>query len=102
MEIHGVLFEIIELAAIALEVLAVVYIVYAVISGSIRYLYRGLVKREQGDLISGYRANIAHGLLIGLEILIVVMEGLGRAIEHIHAIIQVLLIHHVHILMNLN
>jgi uncharacterized membrane protein len=70
MEIHGVLFEIIELTAIALEILAVAYIVYAVISGSIRYLYRGLVKREQGDLISGYRANIAHGLLIGLEILI--------------------------------
>ena len=70
MEIHGILFEIIELAAIALEVLAIFYIVVAVIVASIRYLYRVLVHREQGDLVSGYRVNIAHGLLIGLEILI--------------------------------
>jgi len=69
-KIEGVLFDLIEFAAIFLEVLAVFYIVSAVIVGSIRFLYRGLIKRDEGDLVARYRENVAHGLLIGLEILI--------------------------------
>ena len=70
MKFEGFLFDLIEFAAIFLEVLAVFYILSAVIVGTIRFLYRGLVKREEGDLVTRYRENVAHGLLIGLEILI--------------------------------
>lgn len=70
MKFEGVLFDLIEFAAIFLEFLAVFYIVSAVLVGSIRFLYRGLIKRDEGDLVARYRENVARGLLIGLEILI--------------------------------
>ena len=70
MKFEGLLFDLIEFAAISLEVLAVFYIVSAVIIGSIRFLYKGVIKREEGDLVTKYREHVAHGLLIGLEILI--------------------------------
>ncbi|MEA3441810.1 MAG: DUF1622 domain-containing protein [Chloroflexota bacterium] len=70
MEFHEIVKDIIELAAFALEAISVFYIVAAVIVGTIRFLYLGFVKREKINLVNQYRAHVASGLLLGLEILI--------------------------------
>ena len=61
----------IELASIAIEVLAVVIIFTAVAFGTIRYLYQILLVRKNYDQhFKQYKHGLGKSLLLGLEILV--------------------------------
>jgi uncharacterized membrane protein len=60
----------IENAAIFIEALAVVIIVFAIVSALARYLYRYTIKGERGDLYHQLKVSLGKALLLGLEILV--------------------------------
>ncbi len=62
--------EWIELAALAIEVLAVAIIVLAVVGATIYYLYQAGKRRNELDFYRPYKTRVGKALTIGLEILI--------------------------------
>ncbi len=60
--------EIIELAAQAIETLAVAIIVIAIVHGTIRYLIR--ITQQAGDAYQRLKAQLGKALLLVLEILV--------------------------------
>ena len=69
--IEHVVFELIEIAALTIEVLAVAIILIAVLAGMMRYL--GSMSRDRALINEGfanYRLVLGRALLLGLEILV--------------------------------
>ena len=60
--------ELIELAATAIEVLAVAIIVIAIVHGTTRFLFH--MQRKQDDAYGQYKGQLAKALLLGLEFLV--------------------------------
>jgi uncharacterized membrane protein len=60
--------NLIDLAAKAIEVLAVAIIVIAIIHGSIRFLFN--ITNKPDDAYEGYKTQLGKGLLLGLEFLV--------------------------------
>ena len=61
----------IEMASVAIEILAVVIIFGAVIFGTIRYLWSTLItKNDSSSRYSQYKEGLGKSLLLGLEILV--------------------------------
>ncbi len=58
----------IELAAQAIEVLAVAIIAIAIVHGAIRYLIR--INQQAGDAYQRFKAQLGRALLLGLEFLV--------------------------------
>jgi uncharacterized membrane protein len=59
---------IIEYAALAIEVFAVVIIVIAIVHGTVSYLIR--VNQQAGDAYQKLKAQLGKALLLGLEFLV--------------------------------
>ena len=65
------IFEIVEIAVLILELLAVAIVVSAVLFGMARYLRHMLAARElEKERFDAYRTTLARALLLGLEILV--------------------------------
>ena len=62
--------EWIELAALAIEVLAVVIIVVAVACATLHYLYLMVKRQRTGDIYRQYKTRLGKALMLGLEILV--------------------------------
>jgi uncharacterized membrane protein len=62
--------EWIELAALAIEVMAVVIIIVAIVYATARYLFQAVVHREVGGSYRDLKVRLARALLLGLEILV--------------------------------
>ena len=62
--------EWIELAALAIEILAVVIIVVAIVGATVHYLYRGLKRHDAAATYRQYKTRLGKALMLGLEILI--------------------------------
>ena len=60
--------DLIELAAQAVELLAVATIVIAIVHGSVRFLI-GII-HQSGDAYERYKTHLGKGLLLGLEFLV--------------------------------
>lgn len=60
----------IESAAIFIEALAVIIIVFAIVSALVRFLLRYTIKGERGDLYHQLKVSLGKALLLGLEILV--------------------------------
>ena len=58
----------IEIAALAIEVMAVAIIVIALVQGTIRFLLR--LREQIGNAYDLYKSQIGKGLLLGLEFLV--------------------------------
>jgi uncharacterized membrane protein len=58
----------IELAALAIEIMAVAIIVIALVHGTIRFLIR--MREQIGNAYDLYKSQIGKGLLLGLEFLV--------------------------------
>jgi uncharacterized membrane protein len=58
----------IEVAALAIEVLAVIVIVVAISFGTVRFLVH--VQRQKDDAYEGYKVFLGKALLLGLEFLV--------------------------------
>ena len=64
------IFKIIEVLATIIEVMVVLFIAYAVFSSVFRYLFSESKKAPEEKLYQKFRHNLAHSLLLGLEMLI--------------------------------
>ena len=64
------IWEWIELAALAIEILAVVIIVVAIVGATGHYLYRGLKRHDAAATYRQYKTRLGKALMLGLEILI--------------------------------
>jgi uncharacterized membrane protein len=62
--------EWIELAALAIEILAVVIIVVAVVGATVHYLYRALKRHDAKNTYRQYKTRLGKALMLGLEILV--------------------------------
>ncbi len=62
--------EWIELAALAIEVLAVAIIVVAVVGATVHYLYRALKRHDAKNTYRQYKTRLGKALMLGLEVLI--------------------------------
>ena len=62
--------EWIELAALAIEILAVVIIVVAVAGATGHYLYLALRRQHEHDIYRQYKTRLGKALMLGLEVLI--------------------------------
>jgi uncharacterized membrane protein len=62
--------EWIELAAHAIEILAVVVIVVAIAYATIYYIYRGIKRHDAESTYRQYKTRLGKALMLGLEILI--------------------------------
>ena len=60
----------IEIGALAIEILAVVIIVAAIFSSTIRYLIRSGLRPRVAESYSQLQASLGRSLLLGLEILV--------------------------------
>jgi uncharacterized membrane protein len=60
----------IEYAALAIEVLAVLIIVFAIFYSVIRYSYKGILQQELDSRYRELKINLGKALLLGLEILV--------------------------------
>ncbi len=60
----------IEVAALAIEILAVTIIVMSIAFSTVRYLYQGLVSQAPEDRYWQYKGRLGKSLLLGLEILV--------------------------------
>ena len=60
----------IEYASLGIEILAIVIIVVAIASSTVRFLYQGVVRLPARDNFSQYKLNLGRALLVGLEILV--------------------------------
>jgi len=67
----GITYELIEIASIAIELLAVAIIVGAVFFSTARYFYSQIFKKsERGANYLVYKHSLGRSLLLGLEILV--------------------------------
>lgn len=65
------IFEIVEIAVLILELLAVAIVVSAVLLGMVRYLRHVVAARAlEKERFDAYRTTLARALLLGLEILV--------------------------------
>ncbi len=62
--------EWIELAALAIEILAVVIIVVAIAGATVHYLYRGLKRHDAEATYRQYKTRLGKALMLGLEVLV--------------------------------
>ena len=62
--------ELIEYAALAIEVLAVMIIVVAIIHAMLRYTFRSLTDPQEEDHYQDLKIRLGRALLLGLEILV--------------------------------
>lgn len=62
--------ELIEYAALAIEVLAVVIIVVAIFYAVVRYSFRGIVQPGEPGRYRDLKVQMGQALLLGLEILV--------------------------------
>jgi uncharacterized membrane protein len=62
--------EWVELAALAIEILAVVIIVVAIASATVHYLFRAIRRQQEHDIFRQYKVRLSKALLLGLEILV--------------------------------
>lgn len=62
--------EWIELAALAIELLAVVIIVVAIAGATAHYLYLALRRQHEHDIYRQYKTRLGKALMLGLEVLI--------------------------------
>jgi len=62
--------EWIELAALAIEILAVVIIVVAIAGATVHYLYLALRRQHEHDIYRQYKTRLGKALMLGLEVLI--------------------------------
>jgi uncharacterized membrane protein len=62
--------EWIELAALAIEVLAVAIIVVAVVGATLHYLFLALRRQHRHDIYRQYRTRLGRAMMLGLEILV--------------------------------
>jgi uncharacterized membrane protein len=62
--------EWIDLAALAIEVLAVVIIVAAVAGATVHFLYLALRRQHVHDIYRQYKTRLGKTLILGLEILV--------------------------------
>jgi uncharacterized membrane protein len=62
--------EWIELAALAIEILAVVIIVVAVAGATLHYLFLALRRQHRHDIYRQYRTRLGRAMMLGLEILV--------------------------------
>jgi len=60
----------IETAAIAIEVVAVVIIVFSILASLAQYSWRYTFRRGQGDLYHDLKVSLGKSLLLGLEVLV--------------------------------
>jgi uncharacterized membrane protein len=65
-----IILELIEYAALIIEVLAVVIILFAIFHGVIRYSFRGLLKQKDETGYQELKLSLGRSLLVGLEILV--------------------------------
>jgi len=65
-----IILEIIEYAALAIEVLAVTIIVVAIFWGVFRYLLKGINREGLGGRFRELKESLGRTLLLGLEILV--------------------------------
>ena len=65
-----IIVELIEFAALAIEVLAVVIIVIAIFYNVIRYSFRGLFKLDDDSRYRDLKVGLGKALLLSLEILV--------------------------------
>ena len=62
--------EWIELAALAIEILAVVIIIVAIAGATAHYLYLALRRQHEHDIYRQYKTRLGKALMLGLEVLI--------------------------------
>jgi uncharacterized membrane protein len=62
--------EWIEIAALAIEILAVVMIVAAIAYATVHYLLQAIRGRHERDIFREYKTRLARALLLSLEILV--------------------------------
>ena len=62
--------EIIEYAALAIEILAVLIIIFAIFHAMIRYTIRSLAEPQEEDNYQQLKVHLGKALLLGLEILV--------------------------------
>jgi uncharacterized membrane protein len=62
--------EWIELAALAIEILAVVIIIVAIAGATGHYLYLALRRQHEHDIYRQYKTRLGKALMLGLEVLI--------------------------------
>jgi uncharacterized membrane protein len=62
--------EWIELAALAIEILAVVIIVVAVAGATLHYLFLALRRQHRHDIYRQYKTRLGRAMMLGLEILV--------------------------------
>lgn len=60
----------IETAAIVIEVLAVLIIVFSILGSLAQYSWRYTLRRGQGDLYRDLKVSLGKSLLLGLEVLV--------------------------------
>jgi uncharacterized membrane protein len=60
----------IEIAALAIEILAVGIIVVATLYATVRFLVQALLRREKNGLYQQLKQSLGRSLLLGLEILV--------------------------------
>jgi uncharacterized membrane protein len=65
-----IVLEWIDLASLAIEVLAVAIIVISITFATVRYVYQKFMPLSEGDRYQRYRHSVAGSLLLGLEILV--------------------------------
>jgi uncharacterized membrane protein len=69
-ESGSTILEWIDIAALAIEILAVVIIVVAIFYAVGRYLLHTVVRPEEGNHYQGLKVSLGKALLLGLEILV--------------------------------
>ena len=62
--------ELIEYVALAIEILAVMIIVVAIIHAMLRYTFRSLAEPQEVDAYQQLKIHLGKALLLGLEILV--------------------------------
>ncbi len=60
----------IEWASLIIEVVAVLIIVVAIVNALSHYLFRAVIRPEEGDHYQTLKSRLGKGLLLGLEILV--------------------------------
>jgi len=60
----------IETAAIVIEVVAVLIIVFSILASLVQYSWRYTFRRGQGDLYRDLKVSLGKSLLLGLEVLV--------------------------------
>ena len=62
--------ELIDYAALAIEILAVMIIVVAIIHAMLRYTFKSLAEPQEEDAYQQLKIHLGKALLLGLEILV--------------------------------